>query len=103
MRDAIVALLWSPNAAAAAAARMQTDVESLPAVGGRKLGLRIGFQSGPVIQRENDVFGDTVNLAYRLHEQAVRGQVLTSDDTVSPLAPVIRSAPRHLYPVRAKG
>jgi len=44
--DAVMALLPTPNAAAAAAARMQTDVESLPAVEGRKLGLRIGFQSG---------------------------------------------------------
>jgi hypothetical protein len=103
MGDAVMALFSTPNAAAAAAARMQTDVESLPAVGGRKLGLRIGFQSGPVIQRENDVFGDTVNLAYRLHEQAVKGQVLTSDDTVSLLAPVIRSATRRLYPVPVKG
>jgi class 3 adenylate cyclase len=103
MGDAIMALFSTPNAAAAAAARMQTDVESLPAVGSRKLGLRIGFQSGPVIQRENDVFGDTVNLAYRLHEQAVKGQVLTSDDTVSLLAPIIRSATRRLYPVPVKG
>src|SRR5216684_3609737 len=102
MGDAVMALFATPNAAAAAA-RMQTEVESLPAVGGRKLGLRIGFQSGPVIQRENDVFGDTVNLAYRLHEQAVKGQVLTSDDTVSMLAPVIRSATRRLYPVPVKG
>src|SRR6267143_3004961 len=94
MGDAVMALFPTPNAAAAAAARMQTDVESLPAVEGRKLGLRIGFQSGPVIQRENDIFGDTVNLAYRLHEQAVKGQVLTSDDTASLLAPVIRSATR---------
>src|SRR5438552_16276846 len=82
---------------------MQTEFESLPAVGGRKLGLRIGFQSAPVIQRENDVFGDTVNLAYRLHEQAGKGQVLTSDDTVSLPAPVIRAATRRLYPVPVQG
>jgi len=103
MGDAVMALFSTPNAAAAAAARMQTEIEALPAVGGRKLGLRIGFQSGPVIQRENDVFGDTVNLAYRLHEQAVKGQVLTSDDTASLLAPVIRGATRRLYPVPVKG
>ena len=102
MGDAVMALFSTPNAAAAAA-RMQTEVESLPAVGGRKLGLRIGFQSGPVIQRENDVFGDTVNLAHRLQEQAVKGQVLTSDDTVSLLAPVIRSSTRRLSPVPVKG
>jgi adenylate cyclase len=103
MGDAVMALFSTPNAAAAAAARMQTEVESLPAVRGRKLGVRVGFQSGPVIQREDDVFGDTVNLAHRLQEQAVKGQVLTSDDTVSLLPPVIRSSTRRLYPVPVRG
>src|SRR5436853_7416260 len=53
MGDAIMALFSTPNAPAAAAARMQTDSESLPAVGHRKLALRIGAQSRPVIQRAN--------------------------------------------------
>ena len=46
MGDAVMALFSTPNAAAAAAARMQTEVEALPAVGGRKLGCASAFSRG---------------------------------------------------------
>jgi len=49
--------------------------------------VRIGFHSGPVIQRDNDVFGDTVNLAARLVDQAQKGQIVTSHQTVQQLSP----------------
>ena len=103
MGDSVMALFSSPDAAASAAARMQVAIESLPAVGDIKLGVRIGFHAGPVIQRNNDIYGDTVNVAYRLHEQAQRGQVLTSDDTASLLTQLLRSSTRLLYSVPVKG
>jgi adenylate cyclase len=56
-----------------------------------------------VIQRDNDVFGDTVNVAARLVAQATNGQVLTSDDTISQLSPIIQRSTRPLYPIRVKG
>jgi class 3 adenylate cyclase len=34
--------------------------------------VRIGFHAGPVIQRDNDAFGDTVNVAARLVEHERR-------------------------------
>ena len=67
MGDSVMALFSSPDAAASAAASMQIAIESLPPLGDIKLGLRIGFHAGPVIQRNNDIYGDTVNVAYRLH------------------------------------
>ena len=103
MGDSVMALFSNPDAAASAAARMQVAIESLPAVGDTKLGVRIGFHAGPVIQRDDDIHGDTVNVAYRLHEQAKRGQVLTSDDTASLLTQLLRSSTRRLYPVPVKG
>src|SRR5438132_753259 len=72
--DEIMALFPSPDAAAGAASEMHATIEQLPEVGGAKLGVRVGFHSGPVIQREDDVFGDTVNMAARLGEQAERRQ-----------------------------
>jgi adenylate cyclase len=101
--DEVLALFPNPDAAAAAAARMHIAVEALPAVGNSKLAVRIGFQSGAVIQRDNDVFGETVNLASRLVEQAMKGQILTSDETASRLSPVIRNATRRLYSIPLKG
>src|SRR2546426_1060351 len=103
MGDSVMALFSSPGAAASAAASMQVAIESLPPLGDIKLGLRIGFHAGPVIQRNNDIYGDTVNVAYRLHEQAKRGQVLTSDDTASLLPQLLRNSTRLLYPVTVKG
>jgi len=98
-----MALFSNPDAAASAAARMQVAIESLPAVGDIKLGVRIGFHAGPVIQRNNDIYGDTVNVAHQLHEQAKRGQVLTSDDTASLLTQLLRNSTRLLYSVPVKG
>jgi adenylate cyclase len=103
MGDAVMVLFSSPDAAASAAARMQVAIESLPPLGHIKLGVRIGFYAGPVIQRDNDIYGDTVNVAYRLHEQAQKGQVLTSDDTASLLPQLLRNSTRLLYSVPVKG
>jgi hypothetical protein len=92
-----------PDAAAMAAARMQTAMEELPAVGETKLGLRVGFNAGPVIQRDNDVFGDTVNLASRLVDQAGKGQIITSAETAAQLGPLYQSWIRQLYAIQVKG
>jgi adenylate cyclase len=101
--DEVMAIFRMPDAAAAAAAEMQAAVDQMPIVSGAKLGLRIGFHGGPVIQKDNDVFGDTVNLAARLVATAVKGQIITSGNTASLLNPVIRSSMRELYKIQIKG
>jgi len=101
--DEIMAVFAGPDAAANAAGGMQAAIEALPAVGLTRLGVRIGFHCGPVIQSDNDVFGDTVNLAARLVEQAGRGQVLMSRETANQLGPVFRSFKRPLYAIHVKG
>jgi adenylate cyclase len=101
--DEIMSVFATADAAGGAAAEMQAAMERLPAVGGTKLGVKIGFHCGPVIQQDNDVFGDTVNLAARLVEQAVKGQILTSADTVDQLGPLFRAWTRTLYPIEVKG
>jgi hypothetical protein len=78
-------------------------MEEMPAVGAIKLGLRVGFNAGPVIQRDNDVFGDTVNLASRLVDQAGKGQIITSAETAARLGPMFRSWLRQLYAIQVKG
>jgi hypothetical protein len=93
----------SADAAANAATRMHVAVEALPLVGATKLALRIGFHTGPVIRREDDLFGDTVNLASRIAGQAARGQVLMSEETAALLSPAVRSGIRALYAVELKG
>src|SRR5258708_2411709 len=103
MGDSVMTLFSNPDAAAIAATKMHLAVESLPALGETRFAVRIGFQTGTVIQRDNDVFGDTVNLAFRIVEQARKGQILTSEETASLLMPILRSKTRRLYPIQVKG
>ncbi len=100
--EEVLALFPSPDAAAGAASRMHVYVESLAQLR-EKPAVRIGFHSGPVAQRENDVFGDTVNLALRLVEEAAQGQIVTSQATASRLDPVIRNSTRALRSIRMNG
>jgi adenylate cyclase len=101
--DEVMILFLKPDAAAMGAARMQAAMEEMPAVGATKLALRVGFNSGPVIQRDNDVFGDTVNLASRLVDQAGKGQIITSAETAAQLGPLFHSWLRQLYAIQVKG
>ena len=101
--DEVMAVFPTPDAAAFAASNMQYAIDALPLVGATKLGVRIGFHCGPVIQSDNDIFGDTVNLAARLVEQAARSQIITSHETSDRLGPVFRSFKRPLYAIHVKG
>jgi adenylate cyclase len=103
MGDEVMVLFPSPDAAASAATRMHTAIASLPVVGNNKLALRIGFHTGAVVQQNNDIFGDTVNIASRLADQAVRGQILTSRETAALLGGFIRNWTRPLYSIQIRG
>ncbi|MBW8905442.1 MAG: adenylate/guanylate cyclase domain-containing protein [Betaproteobacteria bacterium] len=101
--DEAMTLFADPDSAANAATRMHLAVEALPPVGATTLALRIGFHTGAVMRRDDDLFGDTVNLASRIAGQASRGQVLMSEQTAALLAPVLRGMTRALYSVEVKG
>ncbi len=74
--DEVMVLFATPDAAAKAAVKMHQCIESLPAAAGDEPALRVAFHSGPVIQVDKDVLGDTVKLAARLVAQAQRGQTV---------------------------
>lgn len=101
--DEIMAMFPSADAAAHAAIEMQSGVALLKPVAGNKIGIRIGFNFGPVLERDGDVFGDAVNVAARLSAQAQRDQIITSAETIENLSPVIRAACRRLYSIQIKG
>jgi adenylate cyclase len=103
MGDEVMSIFPAPDAAANAAADMQTRIDALPEVAGKKLGVRIGFHHGPVLQRDDDVFGDTVNLAARLVAQAKKGEIILSTDTAGLLGPVFRTMVRELHAITVKG
>jgi len=101
--DEVMALFPTSTAAASAASQIQMQTDIMPGVAGMKLGVRIGFHSGPVIQKDNDVFGDTVNLAARLVAQATREQIITSAETAQELGEGYKERTRGLYAITVKG
>jgi adenylate cyclase len=101
--DEVMGIFPSPDAAANAAAEMQAKIDALPAVAGTKLGVRIGFHHGPVLQRDDDVFGDTVNLAARLVAQAKKGEIILSTATAEQLGPIYRVMVRELHAITVRG
>jgi len=101
--DAVMSVFKDADDAAAAAAEMQFRVDKLgPAVGVR-LGVRVGFHFGPVVERDNDVFGDTVNLASRLCDLASKGQIITDKDTAAHLSNIYTPNLRKLFSIPVKG
>jgi class 3 adenylate cyclase len=102
--DEVMAVFDSADAALQAAVDMQNQVSGLPPVGAVRLGIRIGFHAGPVLEEHGDVFGDAVNTAARLAGLANAGQIITSGPTVVALSPLLRESTRDLdvLPVRGK-
>lgn len=101
--DAVMSVFKDADDAAAAAAEMQFRVDKLgPAVGVR-LGVRVGFHFGPVVERDDDVFGDTVNLASRLCDLASKGQIITDQGTAGYLSNLYTPNLRKLFSIPVKG
>lgn len=101
--DEVMAIFPQASDAGRAAVDIQLGVAGMPPVDKVRLGVRIGLHYGPVVEREGDVFGDTVNLSARLTEMASRGQIITSLETVERLGDLQRLDCRKLYAIPVKG
>jgi class 3 adenylate cyclase/tetratricopeptide (TPR) repeat protein len=114
--DGLMAVFGAPTAheddperAVRAAARMQTAVRRVveeESGGGRRLGLRVGLNTGEVLagvqaHLSYTVVGDTVNTASRLSDVAGVGAVLAGRDTA--LSTMSAASWRALPPLRLKG
>ena len=102
--DCVMAVFPTADAAAIAATEMQAAAEKLGAAGGTRVGLRIGFNFGPVVeQQDGDVFGDAVNLAARVCDLASKGQIITVRETAKLLSRPFWPSLRELYKIPVKG
>ena len=90
--DAVLVLSPDAPALAALSARVcaALDTEAAFPV------LRVGLHAGPVVRRDGDVFGGTVNVAARIAAQAGGGQVLATASFAAAL-------PGARWPVRRLG
>jgi adenylate cyclase len=101
--DKVMVLAASPDAAADAASAMHLAMEKLPKTAEIKLSVGIGFHFGPVVQKGDEVFGDTVNLAARLCEHAGSAQIITTEWTAKLLSPLYRAWLRKLESTQIRG
>ncbi len=99
------AMLAFPTAdgAAAAAAEIQGRMVELARAENLRLTFRIGFHFGDAIERDGDVFGDSVNTAARMVAQAKSGQIITSAATAAKMSPYLRGRLRELDVMTVKG
>jgi adenylate cyclase len=101
--DEVMSLFPDASSAGTAARDIQLSIHDMAPVDKVRLGVRIGLHYGPLVERDGDVFGDTVNLAARLTEMASRGQIITSTETVERFAPIQKMDCRELYAIPVKG
>ena len=99
------AMLVFPTAdgAAAAAAEIHGKMTELAIAENLRLAFRIGFHVGPAIERDGDVFGDSVNTAARLVALAKGGQIILSASTAEALSPYLRGHVREVDVLTVKG
>ena len=100
--DEVMAVFATADAAAQAAIAMQVRMAAEPDASAR-VAIRVGFHAGPAIERDGDVFGDSVNVAARLVGLARASQVMTSKASASRLAPWLRARTRALGALAVKG
>lgn len=100
--DAILCVFPTADLAVRAAGEMQAVVtESRP--GNYPVAIHIGLHYGPVLLEEDDVFGDTVNVAAYLTAVAMREQILTTEATESALSAELQSCVRPVFHTVLKG
>ena len=101
--DGMVCQFREPDDGFRAACKMQEAALSLAPSTEPSLKISIGYTYGPVVLKDTDVFGDTVNVCARLVSLANPAQVLTTRQTVDALSEPLRERCRELYAAQVRG
>jgi len=101
--DGMVCQFREADAAFRGACGMMEATARIGAEGKQGLRIKVGYTYGPVVLKDRDVFGDTVNVCARLVSLANPAQVLTTRQTVEALSEELRSRCRDLYATKVRG
>ncbi len=95
MGDGILAIFKHPLNAVKAALEVQKKIRDYSAVRveQEKFQARVGLNTGPVIQRDNDIFGEVVNVASRMQGVAEKGEVVLTQPTFEEIKELARCTP----------
>lgn len=101
--DEVMTIFPTVDAAANAACTMQENISDKRFEAGRPIAIRVGFHFGSLLLKDGDLYGDAVNLAKQVTNQAKPGQILTTDATVSQLPETERASYRQVDLIQIKG
>jgi class 3 adenylate cyclase len=102
--DGLMATFPEPGSACHAAIAAQLAMAKLPHPDSESaLRLRVGIHAGPVIETEDDCFGDTVNIASRLASAANGGEIIVSEAMGKTLPRELSAMLRRLGTIVLKG
>lgn len=101
--DELMCAFHDPLAAVQVSRAVHELMESEAGMGGIRLTTRIGIHYGPAISKDNDLFGDAVNVAARVTALTKAQQTLTTEQTIDALKPEQRTQTRMLDRRQVKG
>lgn len=88
--DEILCIFPNIDLGLQAAMSMQKEVKNRCASELAVLRIRIGLHAGSVVREENDIFGDTVNVAARVASLAMADQILTTETVYQALSGTLK-------------
>ncbi len=100
--DEVMCVFPDADLAVLAASDMQAQVSSSKP-GNYPVSIHVGLHFGPVLVEENDVFGDTVNVAAYLRAAATAEQILTTDAVERCLTAALKACVRPIFNAVLKG
>ena len=100
--DEVMCVFPDADLAVLAASDMQAQV-STTKPGNYPVAIHVGLHYGPVLVEENDVFGDTVNVAAYLRAAATAEQILTTDAIERCLTAALKTCVRPIFNAVLKG
>ena len=101
--DEIMCTFISPEDALIAARQIHKMMQQNTLMQSNQLAMRLGINSGTVVSLSNSVYGDTVNIAARLAQQAKANQSLVSSNIVASIDEILRDQIRHIGQLNLSG
>ena len=101
--DEVMCTFNAPEEALMVAGQIHAQMKNNTTMKTHQLAMRVGINRGPVISASNSVYGDTVNVAARLAQQAKANQSLVASATILSIRESLRSQLRPVGPISLQG
>jgi adenylate cyclase len=101
--DEIMCTFIKPEDALIAARQIHKMMQQNTVMQSNQLAMRLGINSGTVVSLSDNVYGDTVNIAARLAQEAKANQTLVSSSTIASIDEILRDQIRHIGQINLRG